>query len=117
MPGSAPIAAAIRSTNNNELSGGPSNWQGPVWGLSTCLIAYGLARYGFAKDARETAMRMIRTFSLDIRQNKCMHEYYHGDTGQPVIKPGFLNWNMLAGKLMDDFDRGTDCTTLDLLTD
>jgi putative isomerase len=100
---------------NNARSGGPSNWQGPVWGLSTFLPVYGLARYGFVADAREAAMRLIRTFALDIRQNGCLHEYYDGDTGQPVIKPGFLNWNMLAGVIMDDLRNGTDATTLDLL--
>ncbi|MDD3926206.1 MAG: trehalase family glycosidase [bacterium] len=102
---------------NNELSGGPSNWQGPVWGLNTCLTAYGLARYGYKKEALDVALRLVKTFALDIRQNGCMHEYYHGDTGQPLIKPGFLNWNMLAGRIMDDIEGGIDCTTLDLLDD
>jgi putative isomerase len=100
---------------NNALSGGPSNWQGPVWGLSTCITVYGLAKYGYYEDAREVAMRMIKTFALDIRQNKCLHEYYHGDTGQPLIKPGFLNWNMLSGKLIDDLENGADCTSLDFI--
>jgi putative isomerase len=100
---------------NNALSGGPSNWQGPVWGLSTCLTVYGLTRYGYMEDAQKVARRQINTYALDISQNGCMHEYYHGDTGQPVIKPGFLNWNMLAGALIDDLKIGGDCTSLDLL--
>jgi glycogen debranching enzyme len=97
---------------NNELSGGPSNWQGPVWGLNTCLTIYGLSNYGYKNDAYEVAMRLIKTFALDIKQNGCIHEYYHGDTGQPMIKPGFLDWNILAGKLIEDLDRGIDCTSL-----
>jgi glycogen debranching enzyme len=101
---------------NNARTGGPSNWQGPAWGLSTFVTAYGLARYGYADDAREVAMRLIRTFALDIRQNGCIHEYYDGDTGQPAIKPGFLSWNLLARVVMDDLENGADSTTLDILT-
>jgi putative isomerase len=100
---------------NNAISGGPSNWQGPVWGLNTFLTAYGLARYGYRAEAREIAMRLIRTFAWDIRQNGCLHEYYHGDTGQPLIKPGFLDWNMLALKVLDDISLRADCTSQDLV--
>jgi putative isomerase len=100
---------------NNALSGGPSNWQGPVWGLSTFLTVYGLSRYGYVAEAKEVAMRMIKTFAWDIRQNGCLHEYYHGNTGQPAIKPGFLDWNMLALKIMDDISAGLDSTSADLV--
>jgi Mannosylglycerate hydrolase MGH1-like glycoside hydrolase domain len=99
---------------NNELSGGPSNWQGPVWGLSTCLTVYGLINYGFTADAYEVARRQLKTYALDIRQNGCMHEYYHGDTGQPIIKPGFFDWNILAGTLIENIKNGHDATSLDL---
>lgn len=99
---------------NNEPMGGPSNWQGPVWGLSTFVTAYGLARYGFRDEALDVANRLIRTFAADIRKNGCVHEFYHGDTGQPVMKPGFLCWNLLAMRVVDDINSGTDSTTLDL---
>jgi glycogen debranching enzyme len=100
---------------NNTATGNPSNWQGPVWGLSTAVTAYGLARYGYVDDALELAHRLNRTFAADIQTNECLHEYYHGDTSQPVIKPGFLSWNVLALALVDDLRAGKDCTTLDLL--
>ncbi len=99
---------------NNALSGGPSNWQGPVWGLSTCLTVYGLANYGFIDDALEVARRQLETYAVDIQQNGCIHEYYHGDNGQPIIKPGFLSWNILAGTLIENIKRGHDCTSIDL---
>lgn len=100
---------------NNEPMGNPSNWQGPVWGLSTFFTAYGLARYGYKEEALEVAFRLIRTFAADIGTNGCVHEYYHGDTGQPLMKPGFVSWNILAINVIDDILNVRDCTTLDLL--
>ena len=102
---------------NNVAMGNPSNWQGPVWGLSTFVTAYGLARYGYQEEALDVAFRLIRTFAADIEQNGCLHEFYHGDTGQPIINPGFLSWNILALRVVDDIRSGQDCTTLDLLDD
>lgn len=107
--------SAVDPIYNNEPMGGPSNWQGPVWGLSTFVTAYGLARSGFRQEALEVAWRLIRTFAADIRTNGCMHEFYHGDTGQPAMKPEFLCWNLLAGRVIDDLQGGTDSTALDLL--
>ena len=100
---------------NNVAMGNPSNWQGPVWGLSTFLTAYALARYGYKEEALEVAMRLVKTYALDIRQNDCIHEYYNGDDGQPVIRPDFLSWNMMALKVIDDIKNGVDSTTLDLV--
>ena len=85
---------------NNEIMGGPSNWQGPVWGLSTVLNIYGLLSYGYKEEAKEAARRLLNTFAADIEQNGCLHEYYDGDTGQPLLKPGFLNWNLMAFDLL-----------------
>lgn len=100
---------------NNVPMCNPSNWQGPVWGLSTFLTAYSLARYGYKQEAYKVAMRLVKTFALDIVQNGCIHEYYHGDNGQPLIRPNFLSWNMLALNIIDDINKGADSTTYDLL--
>lgn len=103
--------SAIDPLYNNLVMENPSNWQGPVWGISTFLIAYGLAKYGYKEDAMEVAGRLVRTFAADIQTNQCVHEYYHGDTGQPLIKPGFMSWNILAYQIIDDLEKGTDCTS------
>ena len=95
---------------NNEAMGGPSNWQGPVWGLSTVLNVCGLVNYGFIDDAKEVARRILNVFASDIEQNGTLHEYYHGDTGQPVLKPGFLNWNLLTCHLLQNIRNGFDPT-------
>ena len=89
---------------NNVVMGGPSNWQGPVWGLSTVLSIYGLLNYGYRDEAKELARRILNTFAADIEQNGCLHEYYHGDTGQPLLKPGFLNWNLLVMNLWQNIE-------------
>ena len=100
---------------NNVQMVDPSNWQGPVWGLTSYLVAYGLNRYGFRKEAEEVVKRMSDTFASDIVQNGCVHEYYSGDDGQPLFRPHFISWNVLAIRAMDDVSNGEDCTTLDLL--
>ena len=100
---------------NNNPSGNPSNWQGPVWGLSTFLSAYFLNNNGYREEATEVASRLIRVFAADITTNGCLHEFYHGDTGQPLINPGFLSWNVMALGLMDNLKRNIDPTTGSLL--
>ena len=80
----------LRATHN------PSNWQGPVWGISNYLVFRGLADYGFNKEARQMAEKTITLFGEDLRQNGTLHEYYDPDTGAPIINPGFQNWNYLV---------------------
>ena len=80
----------VRATNN------PSNWLGPVWGVSNYMVWRGLADYGFDAEAREVARRTVRLFGEDLAANGALHEYYDGDTGRPVMNKGFQNWNYLA---------------------
>lgn len=100
--------AANERIYNNAAMGGPSNWQGPVWGMSTFLSAYGLARYGFKTEAADVARRLLDVFYADCRVNGVLHEYYHADTGAPVIKPGFMSWNLLAVRVVADIENGFD---------
>ena len=86
-----------------------------MWGLSTFLTAYAMSRYGYKNEALDTARRLIRTYAADIEQNGCVHEFYHGETGQPLMRPYFMSWNVLALRVIDDIENGTDCTTLDIL--
>ncbi len=108
-PGGIRSHSARDPIYNNEPTGNPSNWQGPVWGLSTALCAYGLAAYGWREDALEIANRTVRLFAADISRNGCLHEFYHGDTSQPLLNPGFLSWNLLALPLLEDLRTGREC--------
>lgn len=80
----------LRATHN------PSNWQGPVWGISNYMLFRGLADYGFNKEARQMAEKTIALFGEDLRKTGTLHEYYDPETGAPIINPGFQNWNYLV---------------------
>ncbi|MBQ2209828.1 MAG: glycoside hydrolase family 37 [Prevotella sp.] len=80
----------MRATHN------PSNWQGPIWGISNYMVFRGLADYGFQEEARQMAKKTIALFGNDLSKGGVLHEYYNPDTGEPIINPGFQNWNYLA---------------------
>lgn len=84
----------LRASNN------PSNWLGPVWGISNYLMFRGLHKYGFADDARALAEKTVALFGADLETNGSLHEYYHPDTGEPIITHGFQNWNFLVLNLI-----------------
>ena len=80
----------LRATHN------PSNWQGPIWGISNYMVFRGLADYGFKKEAHQMAEKTIALYGADLGKNGTLHEYYEPDTGAPIINPGFQNWNYLV---------------------
>ena len=88
----------LRASNN------PSNWLGPIWGISNYLVFRGLLKYGFADDARELAEKTVRLFGQDMDANGCLHEYYHPDSGEPIMTKGFQNWNFLVLNMIAHLD-------------
>lgn len=80
----------LRATHN------PSNWQGPVWGISNYMVFRGLVRYGLNTEARLFAEKTISLFGEDIAKNNTLHEYYNPDTGEGIINPDFQNWDYLV---------------------
>jgi len=79
-----------------EATHNPSNWNGPIWGVSNYMVWRGLKQYGFDHEARQLAERTIRLFGQDLEQCGELHEYYNPDTGEGIINPGFQNWNYLV---------------------
>jgi putative isomerase len=77
-------------------SSNPSNWNGPVWGISNYVVFRGLVKYGFEAEAREMADKTIELFGRDFEKNGALHEYYNPDTGEPIMNKGFQNWNYLV---------------------
>jgi len=77
-------------------SGNPSNWNGPVWGISNYMVFRGLLNYGFTDQATDLADKTIKLFGRDFEKNGALHEYYNPDTGEPIINEGFQNWNYLV---------------------
>lgn len=81
---------------NLGASNNPSNWLGPVWGISNYLVFRGLVKYGFDDDARALAEKTVRLFGRDLEATGGLHEYYHPDSGDPIMTKGFQNWNFLV---------------------
>lgn len=77
-------------------SNNPSNWLGPVWGISNYLVFRGLVKYGFDDDARQLAEKTVRLFGNDLETSGALHEFYHPDSGEPIMTRGFQNWNFLV---------------------
>jgi len=77
----------LRASNN------PSNWLGPIWGVSNYLVFRGLVKYGFAEDAIELAEKTVELFGRDLETSGSLHEFYHPDNGEPIMTKGFQNWN------------------------
>lgn len=80
----------LKATNN------PSNWLGPLWGISNYMVFRGLADYGLNKEARMMAEKTVTLFGEDLKKNGALHEYYDPDSGEPIMNPGFQNWNYLV---------------------
>ncbi|MFV0606123.1 MAG: MGH1-like glycoside hydrolase domain-containing protein [Niabella sp.] len=95
-------AFGVRTLSKQEkmyslyAGGNPSNWLGPVWGVSNYMVYSGLKNYGYTTEAKQLALKTIRLFGADAKKNQAFHEYYNPDTGQPIINKGFQNWNYLV---------------------
>lgn len=95
-------AGGVRTLSKYEkmyrvvASGNPSCWLGPVWGISNYMVFRGLVKYGFDAEAKALAEKTIDMFSNDIKKTGVLHEYYDPETAEPIINPGFQNWNLLS---------------------
>ena len=84
-----------------RASSNPSNWWGPIWGISNYMVYRGLIKYGFQKEANELACKTIMLFGNDFKKEGALHEYYNPDSGEPIMNKGFQNWNYLVLNMID----------------
>jgi len=103
----------IRSTssldpayNNANIIVPDSNWQGPVWIISNCLLAYAASNYGWKQAATDIAIKISRILKEDLEKTGVWHECYDSETGEGLAGPGFLSWNVLAATLLDNLKAG-----------
>ncbi|MEN0024955.1 MAG: trehalase family glycosidase, partial [Microbacterium sp.] len=89
---------------NLRASNNPSNWLGPVWGISNYLVFRGLDKYGFAEDARELVEQTVEMFGRDLAATGCLHEFYNPDTGEAIMTRNFQNWNFLVLNMIAHLD-------------
>lgn len=81
---------------NLDATNNPSNWLGPIWVVVQFIAFRALIRAGRRDLAQEVARRTSALLGRDIAQTGTLHEYYHPQTGEPVMNGGFINWNLLA---------------------
>jgi putative isomerase len=81
-------------------SNNPSNWDGPIWGISNYMVFRGLVRYGFKEEADAMVNKTVALFGDDYVKNDALHEYYNPDTGEPIVNKGFQNWNYLVMNML-----------------
>lgn len=81
---------SVKATHN------PSNWCGPIWGISNYMTFRGLVEYGFEDEARALAEKTVALFGADFKKEGALHEYYNPETGEPIMNKGFQNWNFLV---------------------
>ena len=79
-----------------RASANPSNWRGPVWGISNYMVFKGLIKYGYKSEAKELAEKTIKLFGKDFEKSGALHEYYEPETGEPLLNKGFQNWNYMV---------------------
>lgn len=86
---------------NLRGSGNPSSWLGPIWGVANYMVWRGLVNYGFKNQAEELAAKTVRLFGRDLERFGVLHEYYQPENGEPVLNPGFQNWNYLVLNMIE----------------
>lgn len=91
----------LQATNN------PSNWLGPVWLVANYAVFKGFLDYGYRTEAEEICRNSLTLLGEDLKKTGSLHEYYHPDTGEPVMNGGFLNWNILALTMVRDLQEST----------
>ena len=80
----------LRATSN------PSNWLGPIWINANYLTFRGLVQYGYNEQARELVEKTVKVIGMDYEKHGILHEFYLPESGEPVMNPGFQDWNYLV---------------------
>lgn len=81
-------------------SGNPSDWLGPIWGISNYLTFRALLKYGYDDLAKEMAEKNVTLFGRDVEKCGEFHEYYDPETGEGISNQGFQSWNLLVGNMI-----------------
>ncbi len=95
---------------NLKVTNNPSNWLGPVWGVSNYMVFRGLQRYGFHEEAAELARRTASLFEKDLKETGTFHEFYDPDQGVGIRTPDFQNWNCLVLNMIAYLEGRTQIT-------
>ena len=89
---------------NLEKTGNPSNWLGPIWIITQYCVFRGLMNYGYIDEAKVICDKTLKLLGEDLIKTGDLHEYYNPETCEPIMNPGFVNWNVLALTMADELE-------------
>ncbi len=99
--------------NNRNIIVPFSNWQGPVWGITSYIYSIGLHHYGFDNEVAWMADKVGSLMAKDLDEFGTMHETYHAETGEPLAPSnfkyrtddgriqGFVSWNLCMENILE----------------
>ncbi len=99
--------------NNRNIIVPFSNWQGPVWGITSYIYSIGLHHYGFDNEVAWMADKVGSLMAKDLDEFGTMHETYHAETGEPLAPynfkyrtddgriQGFVSWNLCMENILE----------------
>lgn len=99
--------------NNKNIILPFSNWQGPVWGITSYIYSIGLHYYGFDDEVAWMADKVGSLMCKDLDTYGTMHETYHAETGEPLAPSnfkyrtpdgriqGFVSWNLCMENILE----------------
>ncbi len=99
--------------NNRNIIIPFSNWQGPIWGITSYIYSIGLHNSGFDKDIAWMAEAVGSLMVKDLDDYGTMHETYSAETGEPLAPSnfkyrtpdgriqGFVSWNLCMENILE----------------
>ena len=98
--------------NNKNIINPFSNWQGPIWVISSYIYSIGLYNYNFKNEIEWLVWKLGNILRIDLIKYNTMHESYHADNGQGLAPDqsykdddgnfiGFIGWNLLLENLLE----------------
>ncbi len=85
-------------------------WNGPVWLLWDYMVFRGLLNYGYEKEARELAEKMIQVVNTQLSRNHNFWESYSADN-EVLNCPSNYIWDCIIAKLLIDLNQIPDPST------
>lgn len=104
--------------NNKNIIVPFSNWQGPIWGITSYIYSVGLHHYGFDDEVAWMAEKVGALMAKDLDDYGTMHETYHAETGEPLAPSnfkyrtadgriqGFVSWNLCMENILEGLLQG-----------
>lgn len=92
-----------------DVVGDECNWRGAVWVPTNYMVAHGLMRSGYEREALELA---IRTLDLALEQ-PTTREFYNGEDGSGQGLDPFWGWSILAYVLVLELSERYDPTQIE----